>query len=145
MNDSPVFSSLFSIHEDVFECLSHVSCDVYVHANCGLLVTGRFCGVGKLPATLVSSESRMWIQYRTSGRTTHRGFSAKYEGKEPPSMFTFVIPHSTLLFLMLTFSLQEMYISLHMHLTFHIASVKEIVLTVCGSVTLSLTHACCMC
>ncbi|KAK2192635.1 hypothetical protein NP493_27g02025 [Ridgeia piscesae] len=40
---------------------------------------GRFCGVGKLPGTLVSSESRMWIEYRTSGSGTHRGFLAKYE------------------------------------------------------------------
>ena len=43
-------------------------------------VSGRFCGVGKLPGMLVSSESRMWIEYRTSGSGTHRGFLAKYEG-----------------------------------------------------------------
>ncbi|ELU00391.1 hypothetical protein CAPTEDRAFT_221124 [Capitella teleta] len=40
---------------------------------------GRYCGAGPLPSTLVSSESRMWIEYRTSGRTTQRGFAAKYE------------------------------------------------------------------
>ena len=40
---------------------------------------GRFCG-SKLPPVLVSSESRMWIEYRASTRIIHRGFFAKYEG-----------------------------------------------------------------
>lgn len=40
---------------------------------------GRFCGSGVLPATLVTSDSRMWIKYRSSGASNFPGFSAKYE------------------------------------------------------------------
>jgi len=39
---------------------------------------GRYCG-DRLPGTLVSTDSRMWVEYRTSaGRG--KGFEAKYEG-----------------------------------------------------------------
>ena len=45
-------------------------------------VSGKFCGTGKLPGTLVSSDSRMWIQYKASRGTTHKGFVANYEGRK---------------------------------------------------------------
>ncbi|WAQ95864.1 TLL1-like protein [Mya arenaria] len=38
---------------------------------------GRYCG-DKLPGTLVSTDSRMWVEYRTSGGQG-KGFEAKYE------------------------------------------------------------------
>jgi len=39
---------------------------------------GRYCG-DKLPGTLVSTDSRMWVEYRSS-RGAGKGFEAKYEG-----------------------------------------------------------------
>ncbi|KAK7089216.1 hypothetical protein V1264_024620 [Littorina saxatilis] len=41
---------------------------------------GRFCG-NKLPETLISSDTRMWIEYRTSkgGTKGDKGFFAEYE------------------------------------------------------------------
>ncbi|XP_072347970.1 tolloid-like protein 2 isoform X2 [Scyliorhinus torazame] len=39
---------------------------------------GRFCGE-KLPETLVSNESRLWIEFRSSGNWVGKGFSAVYE------------------------------------------------------------------
>ena len=51
------------------------------HTHCLYSLTGKFCGTGKLPGTLVSSDSRMWIQYKASGGTTHKGFVANYEGQ----------------------------------------------------------------
>lgn len=38
---------------------------------------GRYCG-DKLPGTLISTDSRMWVEYRTS-RGEGKGFEAKYE------------------------------------------------------------------
>ena len=46
------------------------------------LHTGRFCGSGKLPGTIISSESRLWIEYRSSPTTEpKKGFVSKYEGQ----------------------------------------------------------------
>jgi len=44
--------------------------------------SGRFCGSGRLPGTMTSSDSRMWIEYRMTshGGRQYRGFAAKYEG-----------------------------------------------------------------
>ncbi|XP_013385673.1 bone morphogenetic protein 1 [Lingula anatina] len=40
---------------------------------------GRYCG-NNLPATIVSSDSRMWIRYRAlPGTSNHQGFTAQYE------------------------------------------------------------------
>ena len=47
---------------------------------CVDLWSGRFCGLEKLPETLVSSDSRMWIEYRSSRGSSHKGFTANYEG-----------------------------------------------------------------
>lgn len=38
---------------------------------------GRYCG-DKIPQTLISSDSRMWVEFRTS-RGSGKGFEAKYE------------------------------------------------------------------
>jgi tolkin protein len=40
---------------------------------------GRFCGSAHLPGTMMSSDSRMWIEYRLSHVGRYRGFAAKYE------------------------------------------------------------------
>lgn len=45
---------------------------------CILCLSGRFCG-SKIPSTLASSDSRMWLEYR-SARPWGKGFTADYEG-----------------------------------------------------------------
>lgn len=40
---------------------------------------GRFCG-DKIPETLISTDSRMWIEFRSSSNWVGKGFSAVYEG-----------------------------------------------------------------
>ncbi|XP_064635870.1 tolloid-like protein 1 [Lineus longissimus] len=40
---------------------------------------GRFCGNGKLPGTLISSDSRMWIEYHREKGSLGSGFTASYE------------------------------------------------------------------
>lgn len=42
--------------------------------------TGRFCG-DKLPDVLISTDSRMWIEFRSSSNWVGKGFAAVYEGK----------------------------------------------------------------
>ncbi|XP_058241185.1 dorsal-ventral patterning tolloid-like protein 1 isoform X2 [Hemibagrus wyckioides] len=39
---------------------------------------GRFCG-DKIPETLISTDSRMWIEFRSSSNWVGKGFSAVYE------------------------------------------------------------------
>uniref|UniRef100_A0A8C5C907 Metalloendopeptidase n=1 Tax=Gadus morhua TaxID=8049 RepID=A0A8C5C907_GADMO len=39
---------------------------------------GRFCG-DKLPDTIISTDSRLWIEFRTSSNWVGKGFSAVYE------------------------------------------------------------------
>lgn len=58
----------------------HLFC-VKINFNCLISISGKFCGTGKLPGTLVSSDSRMWIQYKASRGSTHKGFVANYEGE----------------------------------------------------------------
>uniref|UniRef100_A0A8C4Y0C8 Metalloendopeptidase n=1 Tax=Gopherus evgoodei TaxID=1825980 RepID=A0A8C4Y0C8_9SAUR len=41
---------------------------------------GRFCG-DKLPEVLTSTDSRMWIEFRSSSNWLGKGFAAVYEGK----------------------------------------------------------------
>ncbi len=43
------------------------------------LYAGRFCG-DKLPETIVSTDSRLWIEFRSSSNWVGKGFSAVYEG-----------------------------------------------------------------
>lgn len=42
--------------------------------------TGRFCG-DKVPDVLISTDSRMWIEFRSSSNWVGKGFAAIYEGK----------------------------------------------------------------
>ena len=51
----------------LFVCLS--TCD-----------PGRFCG-DKLPEPIISTDSRLWIEFRSSSNWVGKGFSAVYEGK----------------------------------------------------------------
>lgn len=44
-----------------------------------LLSTGRFCG-DKVPDVLISTDSRMWIEFRSSSNWVGKGFAAIYEG-----------------------------------------------------------------
>jgi len=41
--------------------------------------TGRFCG-DKIPDVLISTDSRMWIEFRSSSNWVGKGFAAVYEG-----------------------------------------------------------------
>lgn len=43
---------------------------------------GRFCG-DKLPEPIISTDSRLWIEFRSSSNWVGKGFSAVYEGKRP--------------------------------------------------------------
>lgn len=45
-----------------------------------LRVPGRFCG-DKLPEPIISTDSRLWIEFRSSSNWVGKGFSAVYEGK----------------------------------------------------------------
>ena len=43
--------------------------------------SGRYCGDGKLPDTLITSGYRMLVTYKSSpNQHRHRGFKANYEG-----------------------------------------------------------------
>lgn len=49
-----------------------------------LLSTGRFCG-DKVPDVLISTDSRMWIEFRSSSNWVGKGFAAIYEGNPSTS------------------------------------------------------------
>lgn len=44
-----------------------------------VFLTGRFCG-DKVPDVLISTDSRMWIEFRSSSNWVGKGFAAIYEG-----------------------------------------------------------------
>jgi len=46
---------------------------------CMCICAGRFCG-DKIPEVLVSTDSRMWIEFRSSSNWVGKGFAAVYEG-----------------------------------------------------------------
>lgn len=46
---------------------------------CSIHITGRFCG-GKLPEPIVSTDSRLWVEFRSSSNWVGKGFFATYEG-----------------------------------------------------------------
>ncbi|OXB70146.1 UNVERIFIED_CONTAM: hypothetical protein H355_013954 [Colinus virginianus] len=48
------------------------------NAVTGCMFLGRFCG-DKLPEVLASSDSRMWIEFRSSSNWVGKGFAAVYE------------------------------------------------------------------
>lgn len=43
------------------------------------ICAGRFCG-DKIPEVLISTDSRMWIEFRSSSNWVGKGFAAVYEG-----------------------------------------------------------------
>lgn len=45
------------------------------------ICAGRFCG-GKLPEPIVSTDSRLWVEFRSSSNWVGKGFFAVYEGTE---------------------------------------------------------------
>lgn len=52
--------------------------------ECKMLVSvfldsGRFCG-DQLPESIVSTNSRLWIEFHSSSNWVGKGFSAIYEG-----------------------------------------------------------------
>ena len=55
---------------------------------------GRFCG-DKLPEPIISTDSRLWIEFRSSSNWVGKGFSAVYEGKH--SFPNLIAPHSSML------------------------------------------------
>lgn len=55
--------------------------------------SGRFCG-DKLPEPIISTDSRLWIEFRSSSNWVGKGFSAVYEGKHhSPSSLNFIPAH----------------------------------------------------
>lgn len=49
---------------------------------CSSVSPGRFCG-DKLPDPIISTDSRLWIEFRSSSNWVGKGFSAVYEGRHP--------------------------------------------------------------
>lgn len=41
---------------------------------------GRFCG-NKLPEPIISTDSRLWVEFRSSSNWVGKGFFAVYEGR----------------------------------------------------------------
>ena len=56
---------------------SVIEADVYGVTVCD---PGRFCG-DKLPEPIISTDSRLWIEFRSSSNWVGKGFSAVYEGE----------------------------------------------------------------
>lgn len=42
---------------------------------------GRFCG-NKLPEPIISTDSRLWVEFRSSSNWVGKGFFAVYEGRD---------------------------------------------------------------
>lgn len=55
--------------------------DLGLRSHLPLLSAGRFCG-GKLPEPIVSTDSRLWVEFRSSSNWVGKGFFAVYEGTE---------------------------------------------------------------
>lgn len=55
--------------------------DLELRSHLSLLSAGRFCG-GKLPEPIVSTDSRLWVEFRSSSNWVGKGFFAVYEGIE---------------------------------------------------------------
>lgn len=51
----------------------------------------RFCG-DKLPEPIISTDSRLWIEFRSSSNWVGKGFSAVYEGKHHSPTLLNLIP-----------------------------------------------------
>lgn len=61
------------------KCLQRLASEAAENAVTGCMFLGRFCG-DKLPEVLASSDSRMWIEFRSSSNWVGKGFAAVYEG-----------------------------------------------------------------
>lgn len=55
--------------------------DLGLKRHLSLPSAGRFCG-GKLPEPIVSTDSRLWVEFRSSSNWVGKGFFAVYEGIE---------------------------------------------------------------
>lgn len=55
--------------------------DLGLRSHLSLPSAGRFCG-GKLPEPIVSTDSRLWVEFRSSSNWVGKGFFAVYEGTE---------------------------------------------------------------
>lgn len=55
--------------------------DLGLKHHLSLPSAGRFCG-GKLPEPIVSTDSRLWVEFRSSSNWVGKGFFAVYEGTE---------------------------------------------------------------
>lgn len=55
--------------------------DLGLKRHLSLPSAGRFCG-GKLPEPIVSTDSRLWVEFRSSSNWVGKGFFAVYEGTE---------------------------------------------------------------
>lgn len=67
---------------DLSCCRCHddlISAYIFAFLTCD---PGRFCG-DKLPEPIISTDSRLWIEFRSSSNWVGKGFSAVYEGKHP--------------------------------------------------------------
>lgn len=72
--------------------LHAVRCDVMpLRLPLVFLPAGRFCG-DALPDPIVSADSHLWLEFRSSSSWVGKGFSAVYEGKKtpPPPNFTYL-------------------------------------------------------
>jgi hypothetical protein len=66
-------------------CVQYVCCVYSMSVLCAqykvcVLCVGRFCGSSSTQITLNSSESRLWLEYKSETPGPHRGFLANYEG-----------------------------------------------------------------
>lgn len=81
----PKADSLARIGEVVFK--HSIFLTEYQNGSLGFMLcvcvffTGRFCG-DKIPDNLISSDSRMWIEFRSSSNWVGKGFAAVYEGND---------------------------------------------------------------
>lgn len=69
-----------TLHEqkEVLFCHSDPEVQKIYPTKCGFS-PGRFCG-NKLPESILSSDSRLWIEFRSSSNWVGKGFFAVYEG-----------------------------------------------------------------
>ncbi|KAJ7410896.1 hypothetical protein WISP_105653 [Willisornis vidua] len=61
-----------------YDYIEHLASEATENAVTGCMFSGRFCG-DKLPEVLASSDSRMWIEFRSSSNWVGKGFAAIYE------------------------------------------------------------------
>lgn len=97
----PLFLSIlsscyaFTVHRVKSKMVSHKYFMCYVdtiliHPSVFICDSGRFCG-DKLPEPIISTDSRLWIEFRSSSNWVGKGFSVVYEGKHhTPTSLNFI-------------------------------------------------------